>query len=100
MIEFMKLDPKVDLGLLPEFLDPNDPRPAKEQIDSNYSHGGGWRPLKGFEINSQNRIVYPGDPPLRPVAVAKLRKELIIVHEMDWVAIIQPDRSFEVARID
>jgi len=33
------------LGLLPEFLDPKDPRPARAQLHEHYAHGGGWRPL-------------------------------------------------------
>jgi len=42
----------------------------------------------------------PGDPPFKPLAQAKLRDELIVLYEADFVAVIQPDRSFEVARMD
>ena len=36
------------LGMLPYFIDPNDPRPAREQLDANYQHGGGWVPSRGL----------------------------------------------------
>jgi hypothetical protein len=40
-------DPE-ELGLLPDFIDQNDPRSAREQFDANYGHGGGWHPIDGF----------------------------------------------------
>lgn len=88
------------LGFLSGFLSEDDPSPAREQIDTNYQHGGGWRKMEGFVLRDDNSIRYPGDPPLVPLASTKLRDELIIYFAHDWVAIIQPDRSFEVARID
>lgn len=89
-----------DLGFLPDMLREDDPRPAREQLDSGYRHGGGWDPFKGHELLANNAICYPGDPPLYPVAETKLRDELILLYEHDWVAIIQPDRSFEICRMD
>ena len=58
------------IGPLPSFLDPADPRPAREQFDANYQHGGGWRPIKGFTCDwkKDGTIHYPGDPPLKPIA--------------------------------
>jgi hypothetical protein len=32
--------------------------------------------------------------------MCKLRDELILVYEGDWVAVLQKDGSFEVARMD
>ena len=32
------------LGFIPTFLHVDDPRPAAEQIDAAYQHGGGWKP--------------------------------------------------------
>jgi hypothetical protein len=94
------LYPGVNLGLLPGMLNSNDPRPAREQLDSGYAQGGGWNPFPGFKLTENNNLLYPGDPPTRPVAVTHLRDELIILYEHEWVAIIQPDRSFEVCRMD
>lgn len=86
------------LGYLPEFLSDNDPRPAKEQFDTNYISG--WHPFKGFIKGKDNSLTYPGDPPQPPLASTKLRNELICYYQYSWVAIIQPDNSFEVCRMD
>jgi hypothetical protein len=103
MIQFELLHPKMTmehLGLLPSFLDVNDPRPAREQFHQNYAHGGGWSPFDGFEMRKGHSIKYPGDPVHKPLAQAKLRDELIVFYDYAWVAIIQPDGSFEIARMD
>jgi hypothetical protein len=103
MMTWELLHPQVDeswLGLLPSMLNEKDPRPAKEQLDAGYRHGGGWQPFAGFKLTNKNMLMYPGDPPTRPLAQVKLRDELIILFEHAWVAVIQPDRSFEVCRMD
>ena len=43
---------------------------------------------------------YPGDPDFEPLAAVWLRREVIMVYECSIVAIVQPDGSFEVARMD
>ena len=104
MIEFALLHPRVTpewLGFLPTFFSPRDPRPAREQIHTAYLHGGGWRPQKGFTYNPQTRTMkYPGDPAFKPLAIAKLREETLIFYEAEYLAIIQPDGSFEMARVN
>lgn len=88
------------LGYIPGFLNESDPRPAKAQIDDNYKFGG-WQKFDGFRLSDNNVLCYPGDPPLKPLAQTRLHdKETILVYESAWVAIVQPDRSFEVARLD
>jgi len=89
------------LGFLPAFLDEDDKRTAREQFDANYRHGG-WQPTGGdkFKLLDGWRLKYPGDPVLVPLAICKLRDEVIILYEGEFVAIFQPDRSFEVARMD
>lgn len=102
MIDWELLHPRMTyehLGFLPDFFSEHDPRPAKEQINSNYRFGG-WQKFDGFKLGADNSLKYPGDPSLEPLAQAQLRDELIILYQSSWVAIIQPDRSFEVARID
>lgn len=98
-----RINPKITisrLGLIPQWLDEDDPRSAAEQIDSHYKHGGGWWPFEGFKLLDNNVLRYPDDPDLHPLAETRLRDELIVFYSSDWVAIIQPDRSFEVARLD
>jgi hypothetical protein len=81
-------------------LDENDPRPAKDQFNERYAHGGGWHPMGGFKLNQDNSLKYPGDPPLKPVARLQFRNELIMFYDHAWVAIIHKDRYFEVCRMD
>ena len=105
MIEFTRLDPRLqeeDLGLLPHFLSETNPASAKEQINANYSHGGGWHSFKGFEvIDGRGTIKYPGDAPLKPLAEAKFRDDTMIrFYSGAWVAIFTADGGFDICRID
>lgn len=100
---WIKRDPNVDLGFLPNFLSEADPRPAREQLDANYQHGGGWKPFEGFEfkmICHVASLLYLGDPPMRSVAFTTLREEIILLFPHDWVVVLQPDGSWEVSRMD
>lgn len=87
------------LGYIPTFLYEDDPRPAAGQFNERYAHGGGWRPMNKWEF-SGGQIKYPGDPPYEPVARGQLRHETIYVYHHSWVCIVQPDGSFQVARMD
>jgi hypothetical protein len=86
------------LGFIPSFVSDADPRPAKEQFDSNYISG--WQPFPGFKMTRGHVLHYTGDNPLKPIAMARLRDEIIVVYPYAWVAIIQPDSTFEVCRMD
>ena len=92
------------LGLIPSFFHDNDPRSAREQIDDRYAHGGGWRPIKGFRLLPSRTIQYYDaegpEEPLPVLAYCHLRDEVICFYAHCWVAIIQPDGSFEVSRLD
>ena len=89
-----------DLTYLAPMLNDNDPRSAKDQLHSGYLQNGGWDPFQGFKLTGNNSLKYKGDPPLHPIAKTQLRNEVILLYKSDWVAIIQPDRSFEVSRMD
>lgn len=92
------------LGYLPDFLDDNDPRPAREQFNTAYAHGGGWNPRpadSGIELNIATGVyTFPDDPPQTPIGITKLRDETILVYEHGVVAILQADGSYEIARMD
>lgn len=96
------------IGFLSMFLFADDPRPAKEQINERYSFGGGWYPIPDCTLGSQRIMLnaslpvmlYPGDPPFIPRAWCKLRDEMVVLYNSAFVAIIQPDGSFEVSRLD
>jgi len=103
MIEFHAMHPRAaDLvGFLPMMLDDSDSRLAAEQFNESYAHGGGWNPFKGFVFRPDDQsIKYPGDPAYKPVAMALLGDETIYVYEHAWVAIVQPDGSYEISRMD
>jgi len=87
------------LGFLPQMLNENDTRPAREQFDTNYRHGGGWQPIPGMTMHNTT-LRYPGDPPFKPIAMILLRDEMILLYEHDLVCILQRDGTFEVARMD
>ncbi len=92
------------VGFIPQFLNENDPRPAVEQIDTAYRHGGGWMDFKGFQLagggDDPYFLTYPGDPAMRELSRATLRDETLVLFTSSWFAVIQPDGSFRVARID
>lgn len=89
------------LGLIPSFLNEADERPAREQLDACYGHGGGWRPFPGFIVNAATRtLLYKDDPPLHWVAATSLREETIVIYQHAWVMVIQPDNSYEISRMD
>jgi hypothetical protein len=43
---------------------------------------------------------YPGDPDFPPVAKLQFRDETVVFYDSAFVAIIQPDGSYEIARLD
>lgn len=89
-----------DLGLLPSFLSESCEQSATEQLNRHYSHGGGWHSFRGFELFPDDSIQYPDDPVLRPLAEMRLRDERVIIYPCSWVLVMQPDRSFEICRMD
>lgn len=103
MTTWIRMNPRATLdhvGCIPEFLSESDPDSAVQQLHKNYAHGGGWHSLPGFTLGDDCSLRYPGDPPLRPLWRTRLRRELIIVYECAFVAVIQSDRSFDVSRMD
>ena len=86
-----------ELGFLPEFLDEDDPRSAREQFNANYV--GGWGPMSGFLLDGAC-LVYPGDPPLRPIGYTTLRDEVVVFYPYAFVMVKQPDGTFEATRMD
>jgi hypothetical protein len=88
-----------DWGIIPSFLDEDDPRSARDQIAAAYV--GGWNKFEGFTINPETlAIKYPGDPEHKPRSALVFRDELLLIYESAWVVILQKDRSWEVARLD
>lgn len=92
------------VGFIPHFLDGSDSRSAIEQIDTAYQHGGGWSDFKGFQLagggDDPYFLTYPGDPAMRELSRATMRDEVLVFFQCSWLAVIQPDGSYRVARLD
>jgi hypothetical protein len=90
------------IGIIPHWLDKDDPRKAAEQLDQHYQHGGGWQPFKGFTYKPKrgHTLTYPGDPPMHPLGFMKFRDEMIVWYPHAWVMILQKDGTFEICRMD
>ena len=91
------------LGFLPDIISQKDQRPIKEQVSSNYVHGGGWKPFgkDKWKLNPQNKnLKYPGDPKLCAIAELQIRDELFILYEMGICCVRYKDGSFDVLRMD
>jgi hypothetical protein len=104
MLVWTALHPKFTadhLGFLDLIFDDGDPRPAREQVEDRYAHGGGWDPLPGWIVDPASGFAqFPGDPPTKPVAMTRLRDEKILLYPHSWVCIVQADGSYEMARMD
>jgi hypothetical protein len=89
-----------DWGIIPSFLDLDDPRPAREQFAAKYI--AGWNPFKGFTFDKDEGVIhYKGDPPLKVVSAMLFREECILLFPYAWVLIMQTeDNSWEIARMD
>jgi len=83
---------------------------AQTAIDQSY-HFGGWSPFEGFDLNPKNGVLsYPGDPDMRPlwkmVRIVEGGEEqepyaqTVYGYPYAWVAVVNEDGSFQVARID
>jgi len=92
-------EPMDAVGYIPDFLNLSDPRPAAEQFHTNYI--GGWNSFKGFHMNPDDHTLsYSGDPDMPVLAEIPFRDETILIYPHSWVAITQPDDSYDIARMD
>lgn len=108
MIDFTDMS-EAAVGLIPAFLIGDDDRDAVAQLDARYAHGGGWHDFAGLRLEGwpeAARLVYPASEPhetdevYRELSRGVLRSETIIVFDHSWVAVVQPDGSYRVARMD
>jgi hypothetical protein len=93
------------LGYIPTMIHDTDPRPAREQFDEAYGHGGGWNSFQGFTMLQNGNLLYPDDPPVQLLFETVLhastpRRETIRFYDFAWVAIVQEDGSFDISRMD
>ena len=97
-------------GLLPEIIWQDDPRPAREQFNDRYAHGGGWNPMKGWLFkpgpDGEATLVFQSNDEeddaeeYREMSRTTINSEILILFDCEFLAIVQPDGSFEVDRVD
>lgn len=90
------------LGRIPLLLDPNCTDPVWQQVQDNYPEG--WNPVLGDErdkwtLTGDDYLIYPGLPPLAPVAMAWLRSERVFVYPAGWMVVVTLGGDFTVARV-
>ena len=78
------------VGRIPEFFDETDPRPAREQADENYAHGGGCHPTPNLKLRIEGDAyvldsVFSEDPPMRELSRAKLIEPTVPVQRRSTV---------------
>jgi len=105
--DYAQSPPEIDLTFLGSCLSAADPRPVSEQAAENF--GGGWSPSRDmapkWRLTNDEAGKYvlsyeseEGSEPNLELARAVVREELVVVFEMEWMAIIQRDGTFEVDR--
>lgn len=94
-------------GFIPFWLNEADPRPAAEQLNEHYSHGGGWRPFSSttdqkFKVLEEDMsIKYPGDPKHKPFVKFLLRDEEVYMYDHGWVMVWNTKtKHHEICRMD
>ena len=88
-------------GFIPAWLSESS-KPIRDQLNDGYIWGG-FRHFSGFSIDpSTDELLYPGDPPTIPLIEWQFdsHPQRVILYQHSWVAIIEPDGTFEVCRMD
>lgn len=91
------------LGYLPMLIGPKFPGTVAEQLRDNYAHGGGYDPFGEnlWKLDPKTHVLsYPDDPQFHPLATTKVRDETLYFYNHAILAIVQPDGSFAVTRVD
>lgn len=99
-------------GFIPYFLNEDSEADAVTQLSAGYAHGGGWRDFHGFTLSlagggkvvgeapDDYRLSYPGDPSYKEISRINFRDETIVLFPHGWVAVVQLDGTYRVARMD
>lgn len=87
------------LGVITEFVDILDKRPAREQLEENYGCGPLWRAI-GFTEANNGDLLYPGDPPLQLLYEADLNGERIRMYAHAFVSLLTPGEELFITRMD
>jgi len=92
--------PEQYLGPITRYLDADSSLPCWTQLDEAAPHG--WNPQlpgQGWELTADDRLVYPGLPPLAPAAFALHLGERIFIYPPGWVCIVQLGGAYSIGRL-
>jgi hypothetical protein len=91
-------------GHIPGFLRESDPRPARAQFNryrGKRGGHGGWLSIMGATFdNATLMLTLPGETPMAAISALRFRSELLYLFDGNWVCIVQPSGSWEVAKMD
>lgn len=102
--QYREADARQHLGRIPLLIDPNSTDPIWQQVQDNYPEG--WNPVLGedrskWTLTFDDYLIYPGLPPIAPVAMAQHLDERILVYPSGWVVVVKDaTNDFTVARIE
>lgn len=89
------------LGYISQIIRSGRGATVAQQINANYSHGGGYAPMNAFTFNPVSKsIKYPGDDAMLPWATTHIDGEDVYLYEYAWLCIVQPNGEFAVTRMD
>lgn len=84
------------MGLIPYWLDADDPRSAYDQFEEKRV----FDTMRGFTLVDGIALKYPGDPLMYPYATCEFHGERVMVYVEGWACIVHADHSIQVARLD
>lgn len=89
-------------GMIPNFIDPASEEPLKDQLDRSYICG--FKHQEGFTLRELSdgtyHALYEGDPPQIEVDRWEVCGQLLVLFPYAYVAAIEADGSYAVARMD
>lgn len=88
------------LGPVPTLINALDMRFVHEQLDEKLQRG--WvpeAPTAGWQFNDDCSLIYPGLPPVMPVAYAMHGLETVYMYPAQWMVIQKIDQSYQIGRI-
>ena len=105
-MDFIVYNNITNLGYIPGFVDKTCKDDAVTQIHRNYTHGGGWRDLIGYQIyftengRAELKSEFECDLPFMEIARGVHGRDLVFVFECCIVAVVDTNNNLRVARID
>lgn len=91
---------RLHLGAIPTYLNAASSDPIWLQLQENSRSG--WNPVPpgaGFQFSQDDVLLYPGLPPLSPVAMATHLGERIFIYPANFVLILQLNQDYSLARV-